>query len=739
MVFQEVLASHDHRVQTLPQTLSRPNLANSLASHWQYILDNINYHPIFRVAVEVLRSLPANQDIEDALKFQADRAREIVQQRAALRHDLMGRVYHLLLAEAKYLGTFYTSVPAATLPLKLALQPDRWSIDWSNLQVFESFRVGDLACGTGTLLMAAAEAISDNYVRASARNSQRPDLPAAHRVLVENTIHGYDVLPSALHLTASTLALRSLEVTFKRMRLYSLPLGEPITGQDRALGSLEFLTGASRMSRDLFGARGAPLEISAAGTFTREEIPLPNLDLCVMNPPFTRSVGGNLLFGNAPEPERTQMQRRLRSILRSNARYASITPGLGPPFVLTGHLTLRPGGRLALVLPKALLSGVAWDKTRDLLREHYVLEWIVVSQDPERWNFSENADLSEVLVVARKRRAGESSSRPVICVNLWRNPATSVEALAVARDLAWGPVPDIEHGQGALEVRLGDQKFAEAVAIPWNSLRNGPWITPCAFAQAELTRIAWNLIRYSQLRLPGIDAVSIPLVHLGGLGDFGPDRRDIWDGFDMSQGPTPYGAFWGHDSAQLITVAQQPNAYLSPLPQARNRCPLRNASLLWSRAGRLLVAERLWLITQRIAAAHLETPVLSNVWWPFKSHAGTEDADKVLALWLNSSLALVVLLALREETRGAWVDFKKPQLRELPVIDASVLQSHQLALISDKYDSLAHESLRPFGELANDPARRAIDDAFCQALNLLDLAPLRGLLSREPVLTLRRL
>ena len=228
--------------------------------------------------------------------------------------------------------------------------------------------------------------------------------------MVEDTIHGYDVLPSALHLTASTLALRSPEVTFKRMHLYSLPLGEPITGQDRALGSLEFLTGASRMSRDLFGAMGTPLQISATDTVTREEIPLPNLDLCVMNPPFTRSVGGNLLFGNAPEPERRQMQRRLQRILRSHTNYTSITAGLGSPFVLAGHLTLRPNGRLALVLPKALLSGVAWDKTRNLLRDHYVLEWIVVSQDPERWNFSENTDLSEVLVVARKRAAGEHHS-----------------------------------------------------------------------------------------------------------------------------------------------------------------------------------------------------------------------------------------------------------------------------------------------------------------------------------------
>jgi hypothetical protein len=42
---------------------------------------------------------------------------------------------------------------------------------------------------------------------------------------MEDVLHGYDVLPSAVHLTASTLAMLAPEVAFVHMALYVMPLG----------------------------------------------------------------------------------------------------------------------------------------------------------------------------------------------------------------------------------------------------------------------------------------------------------------------------------------------------------------------------------------------------------------------------------------------------------------------------------------------------------------------------------
>ena len=217
--------------------------------------------------------------------------------RAALRHDLMGRVYHRLLADKKYLGTYYTKIPPANLLLKLALDYENFPVAWHDLDQISQLRIADLACGTGTLLMAAADAIADNYLRASAEHGLVPDLDGLQKRLVEEIIHGYDVLPSAIHLTASTLALRAPQIAFEKMNLFSLPMGGPAI----RLGSIDFLDGKRvAVHRDLIRADVEARQMGGKGT-KRVSTNLPDLDLCVMNPPFTRSVGGNLLFGSLPE------------------------------------------------------------------------------------------------------------------------------------------------------------------------------------------------------------------------------------------------------------------------------------------------------------------------------------------------------------------------------------------------------------------------------------------------------
>ena len=739
LVFQEVLADYESQVQHLRQTLQSPDAISAFADHWEYILTQINYYPIFHVSHQLLLALPSNPDSERALRSLARTALDIVQQRAALRHDLMGRVYHRLLAEAKYLGTYYTSIPAATLLLKLALQPEKWNIDWSNFAELPNFRVGDLACGTGTLLMAAAEAITDNYLRACGAKRVTPKMDVISRFLMEDIIYGYDVLLSALHLTASTLALRSPEVTFRLMHLWVLPFGGP----HHRLGSIEFLKDFDVVvTTDLFGASISPDQVSGAGPVRRQQASLPDLDLCVMNPPFTRSVGGNLLFGSLPDKERRPMQAELADLLKKPRVHASGTAGLGSVFVATGDLHLKASGRMALVLPKALLSGVAWQRTRHLFRLRYKLEYIIASHDPNRWNFSENTDLSEVLIIARKvddPHAAAPAEGDVVCLNLWKNPTTVVEALSVAHSLNNASPPDITTGQGAHEVMLGDAKFGEAVTIPWVNIRDGSWMPPCAFAQSDLLRVAHHLVK-GTVHLPGTGATGkVALCSLQQLGGLGPDVRDIHDGFRLAKVVTAYPALWSHDASVMTTVARVPNQHLSPLDRPKTGRHLRNVDLLWPKAGRVLLAERLWLKTQRLVAVRLDVPVLSNVWWPMRLLEQNDDCEKTLALWLNSTLGLLILLSHREETRGAWVKFKKPVLSEIAVLDVRALSPEQIRRLVNAYDTLSTQPLLPFPEMANDPIRKAMDAAVSEALSLPDLSVLRNLLAQEPVVCLQAL
>jgi hypothetical protein len=226
-IFQEQLAPNDARISTLGKLEKTPNLISTIEVDWRWIWENVNYVPIFQLGEKILQELPSSPQSLGPVRALLSEAKKICLNQAALRHDLMGRIYHWLLHHAKYLGTYYTSVSSATLLLKLALAAN-WKHEFSDARQLADFKVADLACGTGTLLMAAAQALSDAYIRASADagdDLNSASLRTLHATLMENVLHGYDVLPSAVHLTASTLAMLAPEVAFRMMNLYVMPLG----------------------------------------------------------------------------------------------------------------------------------------------------------------------------------------------------------------------------------------------------------------------------------------------------------------------------------------------------------------------------------------------------------------------------------------------------------------------------------------------------------------------------------
>ncbi|RMF53954.1 MAG: hypothetical protein D6749_00785 [Chloroflexota bacterium] len=766
LIFQEILSQHKQSVKNLRQALAERPLLTTLAQHWQNIIVEIDYYPIFHLAARVLEKLPTSPEVVELFEKLARSAERIVEKRAALQHDLMGRVYHRLLSQAKFLGTYYTSVPAAVLLLKLALNPKRWQVDWSDFDQVRQFRVADLACGTGTLLMAAADAITSNHVNVSATKGVSSHRSALQRALAEEIIYGYDVLASAVHLTASTLALRAPEQTFDRMNLFALPLG----GENMQLGSLEFANAFQIvLQQDMFGSA---LQVAGSGDEVVYQAPLPKLDLCVMNPPFVRSGGDNLLFGSLPDSLRSRMQQRLQRLIQQRNLSASITAGLGALFVAVAHPYIKEGGRIALVLPKALLSGIAWEKTRQLINQHYRLEYLVVSHDPEKWNFSESTDLSEVLLIARKITNDESGmpegERPelydipkrsngtpsiftlrrnplgkehfpgMIAINLRRNFLNVLEALTVAKEVVYRDHPNLLDGQGGTIISYGETEMAETFLVPYQ-VASEDWMLPCAFAQVELARAAYHLLR-GEVWVPGARRRSpIRLCALSELGTLGPDSRDVHDGFELSRVRTVYPAFWGHTATEVVSIAQAPNCYLRPRPHAQPKRPLRLADDLFPRAGRLLLGARMWLNTQRLFAVRVSEPVLSNVWWSFQLKELNEQHEKALAVWLNSTLHTIIVLTKRVETRGAWVKFNKPTLEALPVLDMSLLTKRQLSKLAEAYDRLSHEMLLPFPEMENDPTRAAIDAALSEALGLPDLRGLRILLGQEPVICLKQL
>ena len=151
------------------------------------------------------------------------------------------------------------------------------------------------------------------------------------------------------------------------------------------------------------------------------------------------------------------------------------------------------------------------------------------------------------------------------------------------------------------------------------------------------------------------------------LGQIGPDRRRLVDGFERTTAKTAYPLVKGHNTEYRKSILCSPDSYLSPLSKPRGGQRPGYGDHLWQMAGRLLIAESLRLDTTRVIAMCSDTKVLSNVWWPIRVESSAHE--KALVVWLNSSPGLLTILAERTSTEGAWVATKKADLEGLPVLD----------------------------------------------------------------------
>ena len=247
LMFQSALSNSDEskRVRLPIDFLQRSSGVMDLGDHWQFILDEINYAAIFRVALDILCTSDVSKDVLRTLADAAQSAREITQDGA----DLTGQIYHRVLADAKTLAAYYTSIPAAMMMSKIALDMDSrgGAKKWADLDYLRELKVADPACGSGTLLTAAAWQIRDNFLRADFRENGPTESEKAHgriaelhRVMLEEIMWGYDILETAAHLTAANLGMMSPGVDFRKAHIYRAIIGKT-DEKGVAAGSLEML------------------------------------------------------------------------------------------------------------------------------------------------------------------------------------------------------------------------------------------------------------------------------------------------------------------------------------------------------------------------------------------------------------------------------------------------------------------------------------------------------------------
>ena len=659
---------------------------------WQAILA-VDYRPVFETAIAALDALPVDPDREQMLRELARHIGEIAADTVGLRHDLLGRVFHRVLDTARYDGSFYTSTAAATLLAGLAIRPA--DADWADPDAIANLRICDPACGTGTLLMAAAERI--RALRRATGPLDEDDEILLAEEMVERVLWGYDINLTATHMAASTLGMLSPTTQFRRMNIHRTLLGV-YDGQART-GSLEMLDGQLLLA-------DWP-SISARVDSYEEAEPPPKMDLVIMNPPFTQQALRHEQFSRS---DKQAIKKREKSILDGQPwQAAARLHSSGGMFTVLGTKMLKEGsGTLAMVLPTVALTSPGNLRLRQFLADAFHVDTIVSSHDPQRIFFSENTQIGEILIVLRELQS-TTPTMPTRVLNLYKNPSTVLEALNLLE---------------SIEQKRKDAPFT-IQQVPRDRIEKGNWY-------------AVNFISpYLVENYHSLETSVTNLCHLSEIANIGGQGRSVPTAYTRSNLPTYSGrrALWDHDTQIITTLFQKTRDYIEPKPAQQ-----KMALGYWRDRSRLLVGDLFRLNTARVSAVWVEEPTIGGMWVACTPKSGGRDSEQALAVWFNSSIGLLARLGGRSNRIPSYPRFAIADIEATPVPDFRALGDGPRDALAAAFERLKDEPLASFPQMDEDPVRRAIDEAVTEALGLDPewVAGIRRELAREPSVTNRR-
>lgn len=661
---------------------------------WNLILA-LDYKPIFETGRAALYSCPNDPAYTAAVRDSARAALAVVRTIAGLRHDLLGRIFHTVLDSARYDGSFYTTTPAATLLATLAI--DESMCDWEDPETISKLRIVDPACGTGTLLMAAAERIRDLA-------PQLTEDEAVASSLIEEVLSGFDVNLTATHMAATTLGLLSPTTRFQNIKIGRAFLGVDEFGE-AYLGSLEFLDRQPWLIP-------WPQAVQAVTQIdTGEEIAEAEpADLVIMNPPFTRD---SLRHDQFTREEEKKIKAREKALFSNKPVHLSHNGGAF--LYLADFLARRDKGTVAAILPLVGATNYSTEGIRKYLAEHFHIESIVTSHDPERIFFSENTSIGEMLLICRRWPDDQAPKPPTEVSNLAVNPASPSAAISVAHAIRNGT--------------LASKKYGTTQMWPESRISNGDW-GAVQFLSPYLCS------KFASLK----EHELFPCILLSRISEIGPHGRRIREAFSKSDMPDEQGriALWHHDTEETQTMTAKWDTHLRVKSGKAHL-----ADKYWKQRSRLLLPQKMRLNTVRTFSVRLSSPVVSSQWVPCRfsiSEPDTDSLEKACCVFLNSSVGVLTLLGDRTNTIPSYPQFSLDDLRSILIPDFTAVGADATVRLAKAYDIHGGKTLLPLPRMEECPVRLALDDAVTEALGLDEemVATIRRSLAAEPSVTGQR-
>ena len=747
MIFHDRIAGMHEEVSALNLVCGDgvPDPQGTTLSAWTAIL-NINYWPIFAIGKDILEQLPAEFAVRILRRLRLTAA-SVNGTGVNNAHDLTGRVFQRLISDRKYLATFYTQPPSAALLARLAVAKIRphpnplpegegttkspppsdhpepvegrtdggeGEFDWSDPSAIGKLRIADFACGTGALLSAVYEQVAARHEQAGG------DAKAIHPAMMEEVLYGCDVMPSAIHITGSTLAGIQPDVMYGRSRLYTMPYGRQEDGTVK-IGSLELLQSSSVMT--LFNTSDPAMRTGSVGQETaaqiNAEIPDAGFDLVIMNPPFTRNttregatadaVAAAFAAFDASEADQRDMAKRMGE-LRPGTSYHG-NAGVASAFSGLAHRKLKPGGVLALVLPLSAAVGIAWQNFREMVARNYTeLEVLSIAANGNNMAFSSDTGMAECLVIARKLRDGEFSTERVQFATFVQRPASLASASVAAGNFEdRGHTRRIEDGPfGGTRLTIGDELAGEMLTAPCSADGDG-WAA-VRVLDYSLAQTAYA-VQHSRLNLPGIPEIhELPIESLGNIAKIGLYHLDIVG--TPSRGPfnkigpsatATYPALWNHDAKKETRIICAPDSQLEVRPGMETK-----AATVWGNASRIHINAEYTFGAQPLAVAFTERDSLGGSAWPNVIFSDSRF-DYAFAVWSNCTLGLLAYWWRSSRQQSSKARMTVRTAETLPVLDFRALSDEQLAAAEGIFDEFRELELMPAYLADADPNRALLD------------------------------
>ncbi len=345
-----------------------------LSSYFRRVLE-VDYAPTF--GFDVASRLPKNAT--DTLRSVIEVVRDMGLSR--IRQDVLGKVFHTLipLPIRKPVAAYYTNKQAADLLARIAVEAPE-------------DKILDPACGSGTLLVACYQRKRRLYENRRGVFSQQD-----HERFLRQDITGVDVMPFAAHLAVVHLSLQAPRFRTEKVRVAVWDSTELKPGGTIPSLTRELARAFRRPTLEMFASGQPQPEYLEKGTVTAggvggDEISMEPVDIVIMNPPFTSS---DRLGAEYKQTLKKRFSPEYQDFLQGKLGFQGY-------FLLLADTFLNHGGRVAAVLPQTTLTGESFGPIVDMLREDYTVRAVVVGLG--RSAFSENTALSEILLVAEKRK-----------------------------------------------------------------------------------------------------------------------------------------------------------------------------------------------------------------------------------------------------------------------------------------------------------------------------------------------